>query len=603
MLQLVTGAGPTGECLARSAVNKIAFTGSAATAKKVMAACAENLTPMVAECGGKDALVVGADADLDAAADAAAWGALSNAGQTCVGIERVYVAEDVYHSFLEKLADRMAEVRPGEDREADYGPMTRPGQIDVIERHIADALARGGRSLVGGLASIRKPFVGPVLLTDVPEESRAVTEETFGPTVTVTRVADLDRGRPAGQPQPLRPGRLGVRPEQEGGDGRGAVAAQRDDRGQLGDLVRQRARAAVRRVGRLRVRPHPRRRRAPRVRPAEVDHPAADEAAGQPDLVYPHRPGHAEDPQPGHHAARAALPMTVARDAVVIGGGHNGLVAAAYLARSGLSTLVCERRGVLGGAAVSEHPFGPDYTVTSLSYVVSLLPPALVADLRLARHGYHVYPQGPYFAPRADGRYLSLPADPAARRAQIAKFSARDAASYERYYDHLARLGAVLGPLLDEIPPRLGSRRPPDLWRQGLLLRHLRKLDERGAVDVTRLLTGSIADLVERYFESDAMRGAAVGVRGDRHLGRAPVERHRLRDAAPPHRRHRRAGGRVGLPARRHGRGHRGAGRRGPLVRRRDSAPAPRWPGSAPAAGRVTGVTLASGRGDRRDRP
>ncbi len=194
VLQLVTGAGPTGECLARSAVNKIAFTGSAATAKKVMAACAENLTPMVAECGGKDALVVGADADLDAAADAAAWGALSNAGQTCVGIERVYVAEDVYHSFLEKLADRMAEVRPGEDREADYGPMTRPGQIDVIERHIADALARGGRSLVGGLASIRKPFVGPVLLTDVPEESRAVTEETFGPTVTVTRVADLTEG-------------------------------------------------------------------------------------------------------------------------------------------------------------------------------------------------------------------------------------------------------------------------------------------------------------------------------------------------------------------------------------------------------------------------
>jgi phytoene dehydrogenase-like protein len=199
--------------------------------------------------------------------------------------------------------------------------------------------------------------------------------------------------------------------------------------------------------------------------------------------------------------------MTASRDVVVIGGGHNGLVAAAYLARSGLNTLVCERRGVLGGAAVSEHPFGPDYTVTSLSYVVSLLPPGLVRDLRLASHGYHVYPQGPYFAPRADGRYLSLPADPAARRAQITKFSPGDAAAYERYQAHLARLGAVLGPLLAEIPPRLGSRRPQDLWRQGLLLRHLRKLDERRAVDVTRLLTGSIADLVERYFSSDAMRG------------------------------------------------------------------------------------------------
>jgi phytoene dehydrogenase-like protein len=199
--------------------------------------------------------------------------------------------------------------------------------------------------------------------------------------------------------------------------------------------------------------------------------------------------------------------MPANRDVVVIGGGHNGLVAAAYLARSGLSTVVCERRGVLGGAAVSEHPFGPDYTVTSLSYVVSLLPPALIRDLRLASHGYHVYPQGPYFAPRADGRYLSLADDPAARRAQIAKFSARDAGAYVAYQAHLARLGAILGPLLDEIPPRLGSRRPQDLWRQGLLLRHLRKLDERSAVDVTRLLAGSIADLVERYFESDAMRG------------------------------------------------------------------------------------------------
>ena len=194
VLQLVTGAGDTGDLLARSAVSKIAFTGSAATAKKVMAACAQNLTPMVAECGGKDALIVAADADLDAAADAAAWGAVSNGGQTCVGIERVYVAEDVYHSFLEKLTQRLSQVRPGEDREADYGPMTLPSQVDVVERHIADALARGGRPVVGGLASIRKPFVGPVILTDVPEESRAVTEETFGPTVTVARVTDLSEG-------------------------------------------------------------------------------------------------------------------------------------------------------------------------------------------------------------------------------------------------------------------------------------------------------------------------------------------------------------------------------------------------------------------------
>ena len=110
--------------------------------------------------------------------------------------------------------------------------------------------------------------------------------------------------------------------------------------------------------------------------------------------------------------------MTGNADVVVVGGGHNGLVAAAYLARAGLHTVVCERREVVGGAAVSEHPFGPDFTVTSLSYVVSLLPPDLVRDLRLEQHGYHVYPQGPYFAPRADGRYLRLLRRPrtAARR-------------------------------------------------------------------------------------------------------------------------------------------------------------------------------------------
>jgi phytoene dehydrogenase-like protein len=194
-------------------------------------------------------------------------------------------------------------------------------------------------------------------------------------------------------------------------------------------------------------------------------------------------------------------------DAVVIGGGHNGLVAAAYLARAGRRVVVCERRHVVGGAAVSEKPFGPDFTVTSLSYVVSLLPAGIVRDLRLAEHGYHVYPQGPYFAPRRDGGYLSLADDPVERQAQIAKFSRADAATYERWRGWLGHLGRLVGPMLSEVPPRVGGKRPRDLLSQAWLAAKLRKVDTRAAFDLTRLFTASVADLVEERFESDAMRG------------------------------------------------------------------------------------------------
>jgi phytoene dehydrogenase-like protein len=194
-------------------------------------------------------------------------------------------------------------------------------------------------------------------------------------------------------------------------------------------------------------------------------------------------------------------------DVIVVGGGHNGLIAAAYLAKDGRRVLVLERREVLGGAAVSEHPFGPGYMVSTLSYVLSLLPAELWHDLNLAEHGLFVYPQGPYFAPRRDGRYLQLPDDPVRRAAAIERFSKTDAEAYETWEAWLGRLGRLVGPLLHAIPPALGSRRPRDLVDQAALLAKLRGVDVRAAVDLTRLFSSSVADLVEDRFSSEAMRG------------------------------------------------------------------------------------------------
>jgi len=194
VLALVTGPASTGEALCQAGVDKIAFTGSARTGRAVMASCAQSLTPVLMECGGKDAMVVDVDADLDAAADAAAWGGLSNAGQTCVGIERVYVAAPVYEEFLARLVAKVRDLRPGSDDDADYGPATLPAQLDVIDRHVRDALDRGAHAVVGGADAVHGRYVDPVVLTDVPEDAPAVTEETFGPTLTVARVRDGEEG-------------------------------------------------------------------------------------------------------------------------------------------------------------------------------------------------------------------------------------------------------------------------------------------------------------------------------------------------------------------------------------------------------------------------
>jgi succinate-semialdehyde dehydrogenase/glutarate-semialdehyde dehydrogenase len=188
VLQVVHGLGDVGAALCHSGVAKVAFTGSTATGKKVMAACAETLTPVVIEAGGKDAMIVDADADVQAAATAAVWGGMTNAGQTCIGIERVYAVAPVYDAFVAAVTEKASVLRTGEE----IGPITMPKQVDVIRRHIDDALARGGRAVVGGPEAVQPPYVGPTVLVDVPEESAAIREETFGPTLTITRVADAD---------------------------------------------------------------------------------------------------------------------------------------------------------------------------------------------------------------------------------------------------------------------------------------------------------------------------------------------------------------------------------------------------------------------------
>ncbi|ONI83972.1 aldehyde dehydrogenase [Saccharothrix sp. ALI-22-I] len=194
VLQVVTGFGETGAALCTSGVDKLAFTGSTPTGKKIMAACAATLTPVLLECGGKDPMIVAEDADVRAAAEGAVWGGIFNAGQTCAGVERVYVADAVYDEFIALVTEKAGKLRPGGEATADFGPITMPKQVEIIQSHVADALERGGRAVVGGLESIRPPYVEPVVLVDVPADSTASTEETFGPTLVVNRVADADEG-------------------------------------------------------------------------------------------------------------------------------------------------------------------------------------------------------------------------------------------------------------------------------------------------------------------------------------------------------------------------------------------------------------------------
>lgn len=192
LIQTITGDGSTGNALCKAGVDKLAFTGSAATGRKVMATCAETLTPVVIEGGGKDAMLVDADANIEAAAEQAVFGAMGNAGQTCAGVERIYVHRDARDRFVEAFTTRVKALDPGTSSSSSYGPMTLPGQIDIVRRHLKDALAKGGTAVLGGEDSVGDSVVEPVVLVDVPEDSTAITEETFGPTVVINTVADLE---------------------------------------------------------------------------------------------------------------------------------------------------------------------------------------------------------------------------------------------------------------------------------------------------------------------------------------------------------------------------------------------------------------------------
>src|SRR3954471_21056382 len=203
--------------------------------------------------------------------------------------------------------------------------------------------------------------------------------------------------------------------------------------------------------------------------------------------------------------------MTNTYDALVIGGGHNGLVSAAYLARSGAKTLVVESRGTLGGAATTESPWedAPHLRVTRLSYVMSLMPPTIIKDLELERHGYKVHPMGPYYQAFPEGGSLTIYEDDAARtHEQIAKWSKKDADTWPKWNAWLEGIADVMGPLLTQVPPNIGSRRPSDLLDLAKLGWSQRGMTTRMMGDVTRLLTMSISDLLDDWFESPQIKGA-----------------------------------------------------------------------------------------------
>ncbi|MGE0101828.1 MAG: phytoene desaturase family protein [Blastocatellales bacterium] len=193
-------------------------------------------------------------------------------------------------------------------------------------------------------------------------------------------------------------------------------------------------------------------------------------------------------------------------DVVIIGGGHNGLVTAGYLARAGLSVTVLERRGVIGGASVTEEVW-PGYRVSTLSYLCSLLQPRIINDLELRRYGYHIYPKDPsFFTAFPDGRHIFFWQDMRKTQEEIARFSKRDAEAYPVYEHELAKLAEWVEGMLLETPPNIVRRKFEDLLAMGRMGWKLLGLGDEGLVRLVKVMTQSARDFLEERFESEQIK-------------------------------------------------------------------------------------------------